>query len=207
MTALHEALQFPFRDKYWIRRLLIGGFLLPIPLINILPIGYLMRHFKAYLSGYSIDRLPEWDDVPLILSLGFWACLILLGYLVIPALIIALGIFVWGGFWGVFLIIIGIILNLYFLSFLPMGLAMFLLDDRLHSAFQKRRLAASISSIGTNYYYCVLYFFLLIVLAGSSPFVLFYLEIVFCQIFGDVIRPVFKQENQVNSGVQRNNDR
>ncbi|MFC1850759.1 DUF4013 domain-containing protein [candidate division CSSED10-310 bacterium] len=191
MPSLKEAMQFPFTDKYWARRLLIGGILLPIPIIGFFPMGYLMRHFLAYLKGHKVDKLPEWDDLPAILSYGFFGTIILLGYLLVPFLILALGIKVWGSFWGVLFVFLSFIIGVWLMSYFPMGLAAYLVSGKLGNAFQKNVLYKNISQISTSYYHSFLIAILLLFLAGNSPFVLFFLLLVFGEMFGKTISPVF----------------
>lgn len=191
MVNMKEAFQFPFNDKFWARRILIGGFLLTFPIIGLFSLGYLMRHFEGFLKGHKVERLPEWDDLLLIISHGFFASVIFLGYLVIPFLIVAVGIKVWGGYFGYFLIILGFITATYLLSYLPMGLAHYLMTGKLVNAFRKDVLYEKINSMTTSYYSSIVLAIFLFFLGGNSPFVLFYLLLVLSEIFGKTLSPAF----------------
>lgn len=191
MTMIQQALTFPFSDKFWVRRLLVGGILLPMPFIFFFPFGYLMRHFQTYLKGHRIEKLPEWDDLPTIFLFGFWASVIFLGYLVVPFLIFAMGVKLWGGYIGVFLVVLAFVFAVYFLSFYPMGLASYLMTGDVKAAFRKNEMYAKISQVSTSYYNTYLLAILLFFLGGNSPFVAFFLLIVLCELFGRALRPVF----------------
>lgn len=194
MIKLKEAFQFPFADKFWARRILIGGILLPLPLISFFPIGYLMRHFKSYIKGYKVDKLPEWDDLPLMLSYGFFSSIIFLCYLVIPFILFALGYrWIKGGF-GALFIAASFVIAVWFLSYFPMGLANYLDTGKIKSAFSKKEMYDKISKISKSYYQSYLLAILLFFLGGNSPFVLFFILLVLCELFGKTLAPVFTEK-------------
>jgi len=56
-----KAFSYVFEDKNWIVKLLIGGILLFIPIINFIPIGYALTALRNVAEGRE-SPLPEWDD-------------------------------------------------------------------------------------------------------------------------------------------------
>ena len=56
-----KAFSYVFEDKNWLVKLLIGGILLLIPIINFIPIGYALTALRNVAEGRE-SPLPEWDD-------------------------------------------------------------------------------------------------------------------------------------------------
>ncbi len=50
-----------FEDENWIMKIVIGGILLIIPIINFMVLGYMLQALKRAADGMDIP-LPEWDD-------------------------------------------------------------------------------------------------------------------------------------------------
>jgi len=48
-------------DENWIMKIVIGGILLIIPIVNFMVIGYMLEALKRSADGMDIP-LPEWDD-------------------------------------------------------------------------------------------------------------------------------------------------
>jgi hypothetical protein len=61
MIDLDRALKFPTADKEWKRKVLIGGVLNIIPVINFFAIGYAYSLFGKALRRQQLS-LPEWED-------------------------------------------------------------------------------------------------------------------------------------------------
>jgi len=56
-----KAFGYVFEDKNWFIKLLIGGILLFIPIVNFIPIGYALNALRNVAEGKE-SPLPEWDD-------------------------------------------------------------------------------------------------------------------------------------------------
>jgi len=56
-----KAFTFVFEDKNWITKLLIGGLLSLIPIVNFVAIGYGLKVLKNVAEGKE-QPLPEWSD-------------------------------------------------------------------------------------------------------------------------------------------------
>jgi len=52
---------YMFEDQDWIKKILIGGVLLFIPIVNFVVIGYFMEALRNTAEGRELP-LPEWDD-------------------------------------------------------------------------------------------------------------------------------------------------
>jgi len=56
-----KAFTFVFDDENWIAKILIGGIVLLIPIVNFAALGYMVRVVKNVVDG--LDRpLPDWGD-------------------------------------------------------------------------------------------------------------------------------------------------
>jgi hypothetical protein len=67
-----NVVKFPTKDREWKRKVLIGGLLNIIPVINFLPMGYAYRLFSSEIRRQQVS-LPEWEN---------WGHLFLQGFIV-----------------------------------------------------------------------------------------------------------------------------
>ena len=58
---LERALKFPFDDEEWLQKLLIGGLINIVPIVNFATWGWGLRAFKNITEGQETP-LPEWSD-------------------------------------------------------------------------------------------------------------------------------------------------
>jgi len=70
---------YMFEDESWIMKIVIGGILLFIPIINFMALGYVLEALKRTADGMDIP-LPEWDDFGGKFIKGLMAFLIALVY-------------------------------------------------------------------------------------------------------------------------------
>jgi hypothetical protein len=56
-----RAFTYMFKDESWIMKIVIGGILLFIPIVNFIVLGYMLEALKRTADGMDIP-LPEWDD-------------------------------------------------------------------------------------------------------------------------------------------------
>lgn len=56
-----RAFTYMFEDESWIMKIVIGGILMFIPIINFMVLGYMLEALKRTADGMDIP-LPEWDD-------------------------------------------------------------------------------------------------------------------------------------------------
>lgn len=79
VVNMETAFKFPLKDKNWLIKVLIGGALIWIPIVNFLVFGYLLK-----VLGDAKDKkeatLPEWQNWPVLFQEGFMAFVIGLCY-------------------------------------------------------------------------------------------------------------------------------
>ncbi len=56
-----KAFTYVFDDESWIKKILIGGIVSIIPIVNLIAVGYGLRVLKNVVQGQE-KPLPEWDD-------------------------------------------------------------------------------------------------------------------------------------------------
>jgi len=92
---LGKAFTYVFEDENWLVKILIGGIVLFIPIVNFIAIGYLLRTLRNVAEGQE-RPLPDWDNwggdfvKGLMASIG--AFIYALPILVVFAALFALGI-------------------------------------------------------------------------------------------------------------------
>ena len=52
---------YMFEDESWIMKIVVGGILLFIPIVNFMALGYMVEALKRSADGMDVP-LPEWDD-------------------------------------------------------------------------------------------------------------------------------------------------
>ncbi len=86
---------YMFEDESWIMKIVIGGILLFIPIINFMALGYVLEALKRTADGMDVP-LPEWDDFGGKFIKGLVVFIIALVYM-IPLILVSC---LQGGFWG-----------------------------------------------------------------------------------------------------------
>ncbi len=98
MLQINKAFSYPFEDREWPIKILVGTALSAFPIASFITVGYSYRIFKWVLNGEE-PYMPEWDDFKTLLIQGFWLFLINLCYIIVPMVV---------GFFGLFVILLGI---------------------------------------------------------------------------------------------------
>ncbi len=139
MIDIKEAFSYPFRDKDWPIKILLGTIFVYIPIVNFFSKGYAYTVFKAAVNKGDL-YLPKWDNFSEYFVRGFWVFLIQLCYYFIPLfLVLTGGIMTVGGiglylsdkgeefigmaFIGALFLFVGSILGLITMLLYPMALA------------------------------------------------------------------------------------
>jgi hypothetical protein len=78
---------YMFEDKDWIKKILIGGLISLIPIVNFAALGYVVQLVRNTRDGRPLP-LPEWDQFGEYFMSGLWLFLIFLVYS-IPIIILA----------------------------------------------------------------------------------------------------------------------
>jgi len=204
-----KILRFPMEDKDWIMKIIIGGVLSIIPIINFIASGYQLKVMKNAIN--KTPGMPDWKGfmdlfvkglivfviallfmiVPLIIFgaiAGFSAISAVMGdltnpYSVVMAILPALFI------GGILLLIIGFIL--------PMAIAMYAKSDNFSDAFKFSEILNRIKSIFSEYlisYLIIVIFGIILGLIMLIPIIgwiigffgTFYLGIVALNMFGEL---------------------
>ncbi len=81
-----EEIKFPSRDSEWIQKVLIGGIVLLIPIVDLIAYGYLLKVMRGAMDGKS--GMSKWDDWGNLFMNGLMAAIIWVIYMIIPILIL-----------------------------------------------------------------------------------------------------------------------
>jgi hypothetical protein len=80
---------YMFEDENWIKKILIGGIVAIIPIVNFAALGYLVQVIRNTRDGHPTP-LPEWDQFGAYFMDGLWIALIILVYLIPVILLLCL---------------------------------------------------------------------------------------------------------------------
>jgi hypothetical protein len=223
--SIRASSRFPLEGADWPRKLLIGGVtgllvelifvgltyivseeaafnLAPLAvMLNFPALGYILRLYEGTLER-EVRSLPEWEDWPGLLRKGLGGFAVALVYGMIPLLLILLGfgLLVKSGillFFGMVLMVLGVLAGVFVLFFLPMAMAHFLGKRRIEAAFHPGILWEGINAILAEYvatYLLSVGFFILGGLVAAIPylggllwpFLCFYLTLVQARLFGEI---------------------
>lgn len=89
VVNLENAFKFPLKDKKWLVKILIGGALIWIPIVNFLVFGYLLK-ILGDAKGKKEPVLPEWTDWAILFQEGFMMFIVVLCYIFVPNLIFSI---------------------------------------------------------------------------------------------------------------------
>jgi len=81
-----EALTSPMLDEHWLKKVVVGGLLLFIPIVSLTVYGYILRTTR--MAALGEDKLPEWNGWWGLFVGGLKLLVLTLLYLVIPALLL-----------------------------------------------------------------------------------------------------------------------
>ncbi len=85
MNDFTQLLGFPFKDREWFVKMIVGVAITLIPIVNILSLGYFIRCINYSWRG--IKRLPEWCNLKELFRAGCVSILIGLTYLIISVVL------------------------------------------------------------------------------------------------------------------------
>jgi hypothetical protein len=189
MINIQRAFSYPFEDKEWPVKILIGTLLSVVPIVNFMSRGYSYRVLKGILNEKEFS-MPEWGDWGKIFIEGLMVFLISFCYYIIPMVLVFTGViaaivgvyyveeFSRGEgilFGGVFIILLGIFLYFVATILYPMALVNYIKnDERFTAAFRIHEIIPKIFKVVGDYLIAIilmfsLYFF--IVLFSFIPFI------------------------------------
>lgn len=82
MSDLKQLLGFPFREREWFIKMILGSVISIVPILNFLSLGYFIKCIQNGWRGSQ--SLPDWDNWGELFRNGCMVFLILLAYLVLP---------------------------------------------------------------------------------------------------------------------------
>jgi hypothetical protein len=82
-----SSFSYMFQDEDWIKKILIGGVVGLIPIVNFAAIGYMIQIIRNVRDGQTLP-LPEWDEFGKYFVDGLWVFLIFLVW-AIPIIVVA----------------------------------------------------------------------------------------------------------------------
>lgn len=203
-----ESVKFPSTDVGWVKKILIGGILLIIPIINFIIGGYYIKTLRGSIEGKP--GLPEWDDWGDLFIKGLMVAIIGFIYMLIPLIVLFVSIggavtaAISSGDFSAASIsaivggsIFSVVLMLIVCLVLPMALSIYAKEDSIGAAFRIGEILSRIKSVPGDYIISiiVLYALLFIVnLFATIPiigwviviFANFYITLVASKMFGEV---------------------
>lgn len=129
MTDLRLLLGWPFKDREWLVKMLMGSVITIIPILNFLSFGYFIRCINYGWRGRR--NLPYWADWPELFKDGLIAFIIALAYLVLPLLLGAVIVTIP----GIGIVLASIIIFIMGLI-IPMAIANYALHRNIRDAFR-----------------------------------------------------------------------
>jgi hypothetical protein len=204
-----EEIKFPSKDSEWIQKVLIGGIVSVIPIVNLIACGYLLKVMKGAMDNKP--GMPKWEDWGNLFMNGLIAAIIGLIYMIIPTLIllVSAGSMVaaalsrntemlmgaLAGAAGGFLIALLLAVVLGFL--IPMAMSMYIKENNFGAAFRVGDVIARIKSVFGDYlmvYIIVIALSLVLGVLSGIPvlgflvmiFGSFYIGAVAYKMFGEV---------------------
>ena len=123
--------------------------------LNFPVVGYALRVYRAELTSTG-EPLPEWEHWPALFLHGLVTISIAMVYCMLPILLLLLGmgLLVKGSvllFLGMVLLVLGTLSGIFALFFLPMGLAHYVVRQRLEAAFRPGILWDGINRVLADY--------------------------------------------------------
>ena len=152
---LTETIKFPFKDKNWIVKVLIGGLLSWIPVVFFLPMGYALQILKDAHDGKKAS-LPEWTAWDELFKKGLIVFLIGFAYsLVIAILAVVVTLLTsYGGFFAPVFSLLNILVGIGWLLLLPVvtiALCRYIDENNLGAAFDVKAVYSEILNKFTDY--------------------------------------------------------
>ena len=211
-----KTLSFPLEDKDWAVKILIGGVLLLIPIVDFFVFGYIFRVLqKAAQDG--IYEFPAWDYWGSLFSQGFFVFLMGLVYFLAPGILYGIGGALLGGSFlmasriaygfaplaglGILFMALGCIIGFLIALIAPMALTLYAATGEFGQIFNFGDIFSRIGSNLGNYILAILVYLGLMIVLGIvrkipilgfiiDIFAGFYVMLVISYLFGTVFRGI-----------------
>ena len=209
MVDIGKAIEFPMKDKDWLTKILIGGVLSIIPIVNFIAVGYELKVMKNTIN--KKPAMPKWENFGEFFVEGLVAFIISLVYMIVPIIVFVAAATLWGfsltnmgrfmgspfalftaflpliGIASVFAIIIGFIL--------PMAIAMYVSSKNIGDAFKFSEIINRIKSVFGEYAIAYIFILILGIIVSAiavipfigwiiALFITFYIGVVASNLFG-----------------------
>jgi len=200
VVNMENAFRYPLKDAKWIGKVLIGGVLMCVPIVNFMVFGYLMR----ILDDARLKKeptLPEWQDWGALFQEGFMGFIVGLCYGMVLVLISLLGII---PFVGCLILPIKIAISFIMGPVVMIALCFYLEKKDLSAAFNFKGIIDKIKINLVDYLIVALvtgvigFFIVLVCVFGAIliiPLLLalvawFYIALVSCRLYGEIFSTV-----------------
>ena len=80
-----KMIKFPMEDKDWVTKIIIGGILTIIPIVNFISLGYMLKVMKNSIN--KTPGMPEWKKISDLFVKGLIVFVIELVFFIIPLII------------------------------------------------------------------------------------------------------------------------
>lgn len=192
MPELKGLLTMPFRGPQWLLKLLAGGVIILIPVVNIMCLGYFAHCINCGQRGHRC--LPEWWDWRDYAREGCIMLLIILIYVVAAALIVGLALNI-----PIAGTIFATLLFLAIILIIPMALANYALHYVFPNALMVITIIRMIAAVAGVYAAAFLLLFLIVsaswalflalpILGLLSGIIIFYTGIIYFYLLGTMHR-------------------
>ncbi|MDD4803015.1 MAG: DUF4013 domain-containing protein [Syntrophomonas sp.] len=141
---MKQLFRFPFEDREWPVKILLGTVITIVPILNFLSLGYFVKCIKYGWHGRN--QLPDWNNWSELFKEGATVFLISLAYLVIPLLLggmIALLPGIGIGLAAIIIFIMALII--------PMAIANYVLHRNIKDAFRVGEIIYLVSRVFSLY--------------------------------------------------------
>lgn len=209
-----KALGFPFEDKDWIVKILIGGILLLIPIVNFFVFGYIFKVLQR-VTREGVYEFPAWNDWGSLFGQGFFVFLFGLIYGLVPGILWGIGTAFIGcsvlaaagssygvgplASLGIPFMALGGIIGFLIALITPMAMALYADTGEFGQIFNFGEIFSRIGSNVGNYVMVILIYIVLAIVLGIirmipilgaiiDIFVGFYVAVVMSYLFGSVFR-------------------
>ncbi|MDY7033402.1 MAG: DUF4013 domain-containing protein [Thermodesulfobacteriota bacterium] len=218
MTDIEKVIRFPFHDRQWVQKLIVGGVLNIVPFIHFFSVGYAYQVYRSSLKKEEAC-MPEWKNWDDLFIKGLIVSIICLCYSFLPAFCTVLGVHLvmkgWlASFLGGLLCIMGFGSGLFSLFFLPMAIANYICEgEQIGNAFRFGVIFDKIKEIQSDYLVSYLVGIGIVILAGLLLWVptgrylvfaigMFYVYLFLAVLFGETCATVFeKVENSEETAI------
>jgi MFS family permease len=184
-----EAFQTPMKDQTWVNKVVIGGLVNIVPIINFFAIGYMLTYLDGLLKrGHT--ELPEWSEWGELFFIGLKAFVIMVVYMIGVIILGVLSTLVGGMLGG----LLAFVIFLAVMFFLPVALLRFVQEGyRIAPAFAFQEIYNLISAKKDEYILVYVIIVALCLVLGAvtkipllgwilGAFVFFYLSLCFCNL-------------------------